>query len=869
MPESAARAEPFARRALPWLLFAAALLLTLALAAWSMGQNAAERQALFERRTEAFRLSLTSSLRSHLDVLPGLRLAASGPAPLDDAQFARYVGDVLGSDRFPGLVLTFVAERVDATGRAAYLQRVRNDRSTDPAGHPSFDIQPPGARPDYMLLRHQHPADPTNDGYDLYDPGQRYRQAVERAIASGGLVATPPLLLARDRHRPQHAKLTSIVIRTATYRGDHLPVEVAARHAAATGVVGIALRTAELVRGALPPELDAPARVRITDPAAGSEAIPVYDSAPGAAVGVGSLRFELAVADRRWLVEAAPPPLGWWQDADESTLALLAAGLVCAISLALLTTGLARARRQAEALVADGLAQLEEDKALLARSETRWRLIFEHSQDALLTARPGGGVVAANPAACELLGRSEKELITLDRGAILDLDDPRLPGIIAERAATGRARGQMRVHRGDGSLFEAEVSTAVYQDVDGSPLASVIIRDISASLEATAERHRLEGQLRHAQKMQAVGTLAGGIAHDFNNVLAVVLGSAALLSAEVSEDHPARIHLERIRQAGLRARTLVQQLLTFSRPSTEGLRAQPLQPLVQEALALLRVTLPATVTLDVKLPVEPLYVATEPTQIQQVLLNLCNNAWQAMPGRRGSIEISLDAPATADGRAWARLGVHDNGSGMEPAVRERIFEPFFSTKGSGQGTGLGLAMVHGIVTGHGGRIDVSSKPGLGTLFEIWLPLASATDAAGPASAPTVPEIMRGHGERVVYLDDDEVLRLTVEALLTQLGYRADAHADPAEALAAIAAAPQDVALVVTDYNMPGMSGLEVARAVRRLRADMPVLIVSGNLTEELRTDISRLPQVGLLRKEFIAEQLGESVAALLRPPAPP
>src|SRR5262249_49434100 len=152
-----------------------------------------------------------------------------------------------------------------------------------------------------------------------------------------------------------------------------------------------------------------------------------------------------------------------------------------------------------------------------------------------------------------------------------------------------------------------------------------IIRDLSTSLAATAERHRLEAQLRHAQKMQAVGTLAGGIAHDFNNVLAVVLGGAALLSAEVAEDHPARPHLDRIRQAGLRARTLVQQLLTFSRPSTEGLWAQPLQPLVQEALALLRVTLPATVTLDVKLAAEPLYVVTEPTQIQQVLLNLCNN----------------------------------------------------------------------------------------------------------------------------------------------------------------------------------------------------------------------------------------------------
>ena len=164
MPQSVARAEPFARRALPWLLFAATLALTLALAAWSVARNAGEREALFERRTEALKLSLASAVRARLDILPSLRLVASGPAPLNDAQFSRYVDSVLGADRFPGLTLSFVAERVDAAGRGAYLERVRADRSADPAGRPTFDIQPPGERPEYMLLRHQYPPDPTNDG---------------------------------------------------------------------------------------------------------------------------------------------------------------------------------------------------------------------------------------------------------------------------------------------------------------------------------------------------------------------------------------------------------------------------------------------------------------------------------------------------------------------------------------------------------------------------------------------------------------------------------------------------------------------------------------------------------------------------------
>lgn len=457
-------------------MFAATLALTLGVAAWSLQSNADERAALLAHRTEALRLALSGAVRSQLDLLPSLRLAASGPAPLDDAQFSRYASTLLDAGRHPGLVLGFVAERVDAAGRAGFVERIRGDRSADPAGHPSFDIQPAGERPEYMPLRHQHPPDPTNDGYDLYDPARNYRQAVEDAIAAGGLVATAPLLLARDRHRPDHPELTSIVVRAATYRGDRLPADVASRRAAATGVVGIAFRSAQVVRGALPSHLTTRARVRVTDPGSPAAA-PVLDSEPGAAAATTPprLSFVLPVADRHWQVDVTPHPSPWWQDADEATLAVLGAGLACAASLAALTAVLLRGRRDA----GDDTGLPGTLAARLA-GEARWRQLFDQSLDAVFITHPDGSVVAANPAACALFGRSEAELITTPKAELMDVKDPRLPVLAAARAAHGHAQGRLRLRRRDGQPFEAQISVIRQLGSDGQELSSLIVRDLDA-----------------------------------------------------------------------------------------------------------------------------------------------------------------------------------------------------------------------------------------------------------------------------------------------------------------------------------------------------------------------------------------------------
>lgn len=860
--------EPLLRRALPALIFVCVVAVTLGLAAWSMHHNALERRGLAERRVETLRLQLQSVLRSYLDILPGLRLAASGPAPLDDAEFQRYADTVLGPDRFPGLAITFVAERVSDAQRDAFVSRVSRDRSLLADGRPGFDIQPPGRRPEHMVLRHQAPRDPPTEGYDLYDPGQRYRQAVERAIDSGRLVATPPLQLARDRHQPQQPALTSIVVRAATYRGAGLPASAAARREACTGVVGIGFRTREVIQAALPPELVTGHRVRVIDAAAPADAAALYDNGLQADTAAAPLQFDLAVADRQWRVTVAPLHAPWWRDANAGTLALLVGGGISALSLSTLTSGLSRARRRAEARVRDGLARLEHEKAQLARSEARLRMLFENSFDAVLNTRPDGSILAANPAACALFGHSEAALCALGREGLVDRDDPRLAPLLRARAASGRARGNIRMRRSDGSLFEAEISSMSYRDIDGDTLASLIVRDVSPQLAAAAERAQLEAQLRHAQKMEAVGTLAGGIAHDFNNLLAVMLGGATLLADAPGLTDPERAQLERMRQAALRGRSLVQQLLTFSRPSAEGRRPQPLQPLVEESLSLLALSLPATVQLERRLQAAPLVVATEATQIQQIVINLCNNAWQAMPGHKGRIVVSLDA-ARAEGHDWARLGVRDDGMGMDAATRERVFEPFFTTKAPGQGTGLGLSMVHGIVSAHGGRIELNTAPGQGAEFLIWLPLAPATVESCVPADP-VEALDRtpapGAGRRLLYLDDDEVLRLTVGALLQRAGYEVELHAEPATALAALQARPQAYAGLVSDYNMPQMSGLEVLQTLRERGNCLPVLLMSGRLPDEVRDILARMPAVAVLAKEYLSEQLAHAVGELLAQP---
>jgi CheY-like chemotaxis protein len=381
--------------------------------------------------------------------------------------------------------------------------------------------------------------------------------------------------------------------------------------------------------------------------------------------------------------------------------------------------------------------------------------------------------------------------------------------------------------------------------------------------------------------MEAIGTLAGGIAHDFNNILAAILGNVALTRAHVAQEPVALNGLDQIERAGVRGRSLVQKILAFSRMQPHALVNQPMRPLVEEAVVLLRSTLPSLVELELRLADTPLQVGADATNIQQILMNLCTNAWHAMRGGSGRIAIALNRvelgaeAARALGEippgAYAHLSVSDNGSGMTEATRVRVFEPFFTTKRVGEGTGLGLSVVHGIVVAHRGAIAVDSTPGRGSTFHLYFPLAPlpAIDAPDEAAAPEAP---RGQGEHVMYVDDDPAMLPMIESLLQRAGYRVTALDRPRDALARVRAEPTLFDLIVTDFNMPEMTGLDLAKELARIVPGLPVVISSGYLSDEMRAAAVRAGVRGVLQKEYSLEQLAALVHTVLagdRPRAEP
>lgn len=366
-----------------------------------------------------------------------------------------------------------------------------------------------------------------------------------------------------------------------------------------------------------------------------------------------------------------------------------------------------------------------------------------------------------------------------------------------------------------------------------------LLRNQNSNLEKmVAERTRAlansEKQLQQVMKLQAIGTLAGGIAHDFNNILFPIVGYTELTMDDVPEDSQARQNLEEVLKAANRAKELVQQILTFSRQSSQERRPLKVQYLIKEATKLLRATIPSSIEIECNIDESCGPIKGDPTQIHQIIMNLCTNAYHALQETGGKLEVSLKEIYISYEQSLDRVGmkigkhielmVKDSGHGMEPQVIERIFEPYFTTKEQGKGTGLGLSVIHGIVKSHGGDITVSSRPGNGATFKVYLPIIDDIEE----EIHVIEPLIAIHGEERILLVDDEAQIIDIEQqILERLGYKVTPKTDSEEALEEFAAQPDRFDLVITDMTMPKMTGDQLARRMMDIKPQIPVILCTG------------------------------------------
>ncbi|HVY27205.1 MAG TPA: PAS domain S-box protein [Polyangiaceae bacterium] len=525
-------------------------------------------------------------------------------------------------------------------------------------------------------------------------------------------------------------------------------------------------------------------------------------------------------------------------------------------------------------VVWDGIQMDVTDRRLaesaVRQSEQRFTHIFDSSPIPMTLVRLSTGkFVAANDSFVRFSGHSREE--TLGRTS-LDLNlyaDPNQRKSLLERLQReGHIHGMELTFATKSGATRDVMLWLEILTIESEKYILVMSLDMTEQKAAARQQKELEEQLRQAQKLDALGTLAGGIAHDFNNILGAIMAYAELSRLDNPDNRQLSDNLSEVLRASQRASILVRQILSFSRHQKEERQVMQLAPIVKEALSLLRATLPATTALEQQLdPVGDVLVNA--TQVHQIVMNLCTNAAHAMRGKTGKIRVALVAErldasllphvALAPGD-YVKLSISDTGHGMDAATASRVFEPFFTTKAAGEGTGLGLSVVHGIVKEYEGAIKVDSEPGRGTTFDIYLPLTTAAQqhAGGEADVPC------GSGEHILVVDDERVLGEATTKMLGKLGYHGRSFQEPMAALAALKQTPDRFSVLVTDLTMPEMTGAELIRAVRVIRPELPVILVSGSAAGLSETDLGSLGISEMLSKPLSYSGLAHALQRVLR-----
>jgi PAS domain S-box-containing protein len=543
-------------------------------------------------------------------------------------------------------------------------------------------------------------------------------------------------------------------------------------------------------------------------------------------------------------------------------------------------------RKQAEAALKKYSEDLEEMVRLrtaelvtanesLRASEALFRTSFENATVGVCLIAADGKFVSVNHTLCTMLGYTQDELIKKTFNDVTHDDDRELGDSFVRNALRGETKSasyEKRYISKNGDIVWVQVSSAFVNKPAGDFQYFIThAQDITERKKAEEEKRRLESQLLQSQKMEAIGTLAGGIAHDFNNILGGILGYMELAQRRhIAADHPAIRYIEGAIQGIHRASDLISQIMTFSRPEEQKRKPLEMNPLIKEALKLLRAILPSTIEIRQNIASLQRAILADPTQIHQIIMNLCTNAAHAMKEKGGILEVSLHPIAfEADkllphhdltaGVEYEMLIVRDTGYGIDKEIINRIFDPFFTTKKPGEGTGLGLAVVYGIIRNHGGAITVESTSGQGTVFCVYIPTI-------PLMKEEIDESSRaicGGNERILFVDDETALTAIFKIQLEDLGYSVDVHNDPLAALDAFKRSSAYYDLVITDMTMPHMMGTILAAKLSRLRANIPIVLCTGVIDRIDQDYLSRCGICKMILKPIPIKKLAQEIRQVL------
>jgi PAS domain S-box-containing protein len=507
----------------------------------------------------------------------------------------------------------------------------------------------------------------------------------------------------------------------------------------------------------------------------------------------------------------------------------------------------------------------------LQMSEKRFKALFEQAAVGVAQANATTGrLMDANPRYCEIVGYSWVDLEDMVFAPVTHPQDIEKDRRMHRQLLDGTIREfshEKRYIRKDGTEVWATLTVSAMWAIGETPDYFIaVVQDIT-------ERKQLEEHFLQAQKMEALGQFSSGVAHDFNNILAVISGYAELARMTVKDSPKVVEHLDAVLQASGRATDLVRQILTFSRQQPQQRRPIKLQPLIAESLKLLRSTIPSTIEFETTVAEDAPTVLADINQIHQILMNLGINAWHAMKQSPGRLQMKLERCIVDASHAavqprlrpgvYARVSVTDTGCGMDRATLRRIFEPFFTTKPVGQGTGLGLSVVHGIMDNHEGAVTVYSQPGEGTIFHLYFPGYAGEAIMLETEQGPVP---RGQGERILVVDDEELLAQLCQQTLSALGYEVEITTVPGTALALVRSDPRAFDLVLTDQTMPGMTGIVLATELHVIRRDLPIILMTGYSATLTPEGVEAVGIHQLMLKPTGIHALGTAVHAALTSP---